>query len=443
MADVLQAIILMESSGVGLRVARVKDRANRLTSMKWMDIMVNVFVTMVDGVHEHVCEIQIVHSKMLLARTSLGGHKPYAQLRAANEILVVRGEGGSESGTAALEMLAKKQEGCVASKDFHGADEIQKDIHKIEAIQRRRRGTVADLRKQRKELEGARAAHDHAGLGPRRRTMEKKQAEVDADDARAIAYDAQVAADGAATALPGWEDKSQPPWHQADTCELCPPPADGRKATPFSKMPFSADGRHWCHICGRAVCKYCAPEPKIKLRGVKKPLRVCGPCKRTKDRAELRAEDADKEATLAEAKIESRAGDVPAQCGVAQQHELHSGGDGGDSDDSGGGGGGAGAAAGNPFSPQNYEPTVPQDQQAFVRKSSGRNLLQQKQEQDPVLRSRRSLEISEFESGAYAQRIADLKAEKQAAAGNAASGDDGAGPRKSSASRAELEVNLH
>ena len=60
-----------------------------MTSMNWMDLMVNV--TLVDDANEHVCEIQIVHAKMLVARENLGGHGPYAQLRAATEILEVLG----------------------------------------------------------------------------------------------------------------------------------------------------------------------------------------------------------------------------------------------------------------------------------------------------------------------------------------------------------------
>eukprot|EP00937_MAST-01D_sp_MAST-1D-sp2_P007255 g7255.t1 len=85
MEQVLQAI----SSCPELAVQRVKDRANKLTSMKWMDIMMNV--TLVGDGYSHVCEIQVVHSKMLVARSGLGGHQPYARLRGAAEILEVLG----------------------------------------------------------------------------------------------------------------------------------------------------------------------------------------------------------------------------------------------------------------------------------------------------------------------------------------------------------------
>ena len=66
----------------------MKDRANHITSMNWMDVMVNL--VLVGDEYEHVCEIQVVHSKMYLARKGLGGHGPYGQVRAASEILEVR-----------------------------------------------------------------------------------------------------------------------------------------------------------------------------------------------------------------------------------------------------------------------------------------------------------------------------------------------------------------
>jgi hypothetical protein len=84
MAAVLRALLANKSK----RVIRVKDRASHLTSMNWMDVMVNI--VLVSDQHVHVCEIQVVHAKMFLARKGLGGHGPYGQVRAASEILAVR-----------------------------------------------------------------------------------------------------------------------------------------------------------------------------------------------------------------------------------------------------------------------------------------------------------------------------------------------------------------
>ena len=87
MAEVLDTLLASDS----FRIVRVKDRANHVTSMNWMDVMVNVTLGG-DGDHNrtHVCEIQIAHAKMLLARSGLGGHGPYNQMRAASEILALR-----------------------------------------------------------------------------------------------------------------------------------------------------------------------------------------------------------------------------------------------------------------------------------------------------------------------------------------------------------------
>jgi hypothetical protein len=84
MAEVLQALLTCP----GVNVVRTKDRSNNLTSMNWMDIMMNL--TLNSDASAHVCEVQIVHAKMLVARSELGGHEPYGKLRAANEILALR-----------------------------------------------------------------------------------------------------------------------------------------------------------------------------------------------------------------------------------------------------------------------------------------------------------------------------------------------------------------
>ena len=86
MTEALEALLAWPA----VRVVRVKDRVNHVTSSNWMDIMVNL--VLVGDASAHVCEVQIVHDKMMLARSGLGGHGPYAKMRAASEILEVRGD---------------------------------------------------------------------------------------------------------------------------------------------------------------------------------------------------------------------------------------------------------------------------------------------------------------------------------------------------------------
>lgn len=102
-----------------IRMLRVKDRSNHLTSMNWMDIMVNV--VLVADEHVHVCEIQIVHAKMLLARAGLGGHGPYGKARAATEILDVR-----MTGTQASSRLHSS-----SGKGAAAADQTTRDAFKV------------------------------------------------------------------------------------------------------------------------------------------------------------------------------------------------------------------------------------------------------------------------------------------------------------------------
>ena len=84
MAQVIQlaAAFLNDSRSV---VVRVKDRfvANP-TSSGWRDLMINFFF--VDDPNRHVCEVQVVHSKMLVARQGLPGHAIYGRTRNALEV---------------------------------------------------------------------------------------------------------------------------------------------------------------------------------------------------------------------------------------------------------------------------------------------------------------------------------------------------------------------
>jgi hypothetical protein len=79
-----------------IEVMRVKDRLTHPTPMAWADVMMNFRLR--SDANQHVCEVQIVHKKLLLARSGLGGHGPYAKVRAASEILEVVEAGGGGAG---------------------------------------------------------------------------------------------------------------------------------------------------------------------------------------------------------------------------------------------------------------------------------------------------------------------------------------------------------
>jgi hypothetical protein len=290
MAEVLQAILVCE----GVRVVRVKDRANNPTSMNWMDIMLNI--TMADDVNDHICEIQIVHHKMLVQRTELDGHETYAQLRAATEILEVQtwvqsgaGRKGTSSTNDGPALIALKQQLAAAVEEgtpsaFVACADIQGRIMQIKAQQAKRellKGQLSDS--QTKENYGE---------------CDRLHKIIKSLEAGAAVHDAQAVAVTAVTAI----DEAR--WHRDCTaCELlC------KRDFTTGKGFNASEGKptkHFCHVCGKAVCNTCAPkEQKCMLRGTdgtEKMHRICPLCIVAKEAAEKELARAEEELARAEA----------------------------------------------------------------------------------------------------------------------------------------------
>merc|ERR1712032_1731038 len=66
-------------------VCRVKDRFNNPSAAGWTDMLVNFYFN--DDPVKHVCELQLIHFKMLSQRTTQEGHGAYNVFRAASELL--------------------------------------------------------------------------------------------------------------------------------------------------------------------------------------------------------------------------------------------------------------------------------------------------------------------------------------------------------------------
>ena len=99
MAAVVAAFAAQHQRGE-LQLSRIKDRWTAPSSGGWRDLMLNLVI---NGI---VFEVQIVHTKMLGARTGMDAHKAYNQFRSFFEIFdmldidteldkVVVGEGGA------------------------------------------------------------------------------------------------------------------------------------------------------------------------------------------------------------------------------------------------------------------------------------------------------------------------------------------------------------
>jgi hypothetical protein len=80
-ADITDYILNAEE----VTVCRVKDRFTKSSDSGWADMMINFYLN--DDNDQHVCEVQLIHFKMLSQRTTQQGHGAYNIFRAAAELL--------------------------------------------------------------------------------------------------------------------------------------------------------------------------------------------------------------------------------------------------------------------------------------------------------------------------------------------------------------------
>jgi len=66
-------------------VCRVKDRFTDPSDAGWTDLLMNLYLN--EDANKHVCEVQLIHKKMFLQRTTMNGHDAYNKSRACNELL--------------------------------------------------------------------------------------------------------------------------------------------------------------------------------------------------------------------------------------------------------------------------------------------------------------------------------------------------------------------
>eukprot|EP00937_MAST-01D_sp_MAST-1D-sp2_P005239 g5239.t1 len=110
LVTVLRVVLQMRDEGKVV-VVRHKDRFRAPTAAGWADAMLNI-VCLGPGLGGaaaagHVCELQLVHARMLQARKELGGHSAYAAFREAAELLACAVAGGGGNGAKALASACK------------------------------------------------------------------------------------------------------------------------------------------------------------------------------------------------------------------------------------------------------------------------------------------------------------------------------------------------
>ena len=82
--EILKGVLAEEKAGT-IVVVRIKDRFSDPSAGGWSDCMVNLYFA--SDPQKHICEIQIVHKELMIARANLGGHDVYGKCRAAAELL--------------------------------------------------------------------------------------------------------------------------------------------------------------------------------------------------------------------------------------------------------------------------------------------------------------------------------------------------------------------
>lgn len=87
MAKTLQLIV--DDAKGRISVNACKDRFSKPTKGGWADCMLKV--SMASDPHNHQCEVQIVHEKLIAVRNPMREHDEYAQFRSAKEILDLHG----------------------------------------------------------------------------------------------------------------------------------------------------------------------------------------------------------------------------------------------------------------------------------------------------------------------------------------------------------------
>ena len=127
---VAAALELLENSKeLGWTVVRIKNRMREPTGGGWADVLLNLKAN--DDANHFICELQLVHKKMLVTREELGGHDAYDDFRTAGEFLELVQE-KTEAGVAAD--LERQLAEARKNRDGKKCKELKGLIEKVKAL---------------------------------------------------------------------------------------------------------------------------------------------------------------------------------------------------------------------------------------------------------------------------------------------------------------------
>eukprot|EP00039_Didymoeca_costata_P005888 m.85664 g.85664 ORF g.85664 m.85664 type:complete len:472 (-) comp13018_c1_seq9:1570-2985(-) len=139
-------------------IVRIKDRFSKPTTGGWSDTMINFYFA--NDCNKHICEVQLVHARMMTVRKEREAHKGYSQFRTALELLEAIDkapveeidEEDEEEASDSVEKLAK-----VVQKQQRQIEKQQKQIYRqqrqIEKQQQQIGKLIASKQEQQQQVE--------------------------------------------------------------------------------------------------------------------------------------------------------------------------------------------------------------------------------------------------------------------------------------------------
>jgi hypothetical protein len=132
-----------------INIVRVKNHMKHPNDSGWADCLIN-FTFRDDGT-KHVCEVQLVHTKLFLVRKNTGAHESYSFFRSALELLEATDTSAWKEECALLQLYLS----C-SGPEWHRAKNwsTSQPLHSWEGVKLHGDGKISDLALRSNNLKG-------------------------------------------------------------------------------------------------------------------------------------------------------------------------------------------------------------------------------------------------------------------------------------------------